>query len=63
MGNRMPSDQDYQEKFNKKYDFTDLVEDANFGQIKVYRKKELNFDYVMVLQKYVAPNRIQTLSD
>lgn len=63
MGNKETTGQDYLEKFNSKYDFTALVDDPNFGQIKVYRKKELNFDYVMVLQKYIPPSRVRSLTE
>ena len=27
------------------------MEDRNFGLIKIYRKKEINFDYVMVFER------------
>lgn len=39
-----------------------MVDDPNFGLIKVYRKKELNFDYVMILQKYVNSHELPTLT-
>ena len=51
----------YPEKFEKKYGFVELVEDENFGLIKVYRKKELNFDYVMILDKYMEQQQLNVL--
>ena len=50
MGNTEVS---YADKFYSKYGFIELVQDENFGQIKVYRKKEINFDYVMILDRYL----------
>ena len=52
----------YQSRFKSKYAFNQLVNDPNFGQIKIYRKKELNFDYVMVLQKYINSHQLPTVT-
>lgn len=37
MGNS--NENSYRERFHEKYAFNQMIEDANFGPIKVYRKK------------------------
>lgn len=45
MGNET---QTAEERFYSRYGFVQAQNDRNFGFVKIYRKKELNFDYVMV---------------
>lgn len=59
MGNS--ESESFETRFYNKYAFNQLFDDPNFGQIKVYRKKELNYDYVMVLQKYVPQSSLKEL--
>ena len=39
--------------FHSKYNFIEIIDDSVFGVVKIYRKKEINFDYVMTLEKFV----------
>jgi hypothetical protein len=33
--------------------------DRNYGLIKIYRKREHNFDYVMVMERQVAASELE----
>lgn len=46
MGNQEGSN--FEKDFNDSYSFIQLVDDPNYGLVKVYRKKMVNYDYVMV---------------
>ena len=56
----MGGESSFQEKFNNKYNFVLQAEDANFGPAKIYRKKELNFDYVMLLFRRLSPEQAES---
>ena len=42
-----------------KFNFIESFNDKNFGLIKVYRRKELNFDYVMIVQRAMGSSELQ----
>lgn len=46
MGNSPLSD--FQNQFKENYSFIQVLDDLNFGVVKIYRKRQINFDYVMV---------------
>lgn len=62
MGTSCNTEQSYESRFKNKYEFISQVNDHNFGEIKVYRKKELNYDYVMVLYKYIQASALPKVS-
>lgn len=47
-----------QERFHQRYNFLYALEDRNFGLIKIYRKKEINFDYVMVFERRYSTSQL-----
>lgn len=47
-----------QERFYNRYAFVQAINDSNFGLIKIYRKKELNFDYVMVFEQSYSSSQL-----
>lgn len=42
------------QRFQSKYTFIEYTDDRNFGLVKIYRKVELNYDYVMILNRTVC---------
>jgi hypothetical protein len=47
-----------QERFHSRYGFVQTLNDRNFGPVKIYRKKEMNFDYVMVFERTYSPSQL-----
>jgi len=45
--------QKFSNKLCKKYDFIEFINDLKFGPIKIYRKKEPFYDYLMVVERLV----------
>jgi hypothetical protein len=55
MGSSLPyPHQDFEQQFRESYSFVQLLEDPNYGLVKVYRKRQLNYDYVMVYEESLA---------
>jgi hypothetical protein len=40
----------FETDFREAYAFVQLVEDPNYGLVKIYRKRQINYDYVMVYE-------------
>ena len=49
MGNSDSSE--FESQFHDSYSFVQLLDDPNFGAVRIYRKKQINFDYVMVYEQ------------
>lgn len=47
-------------KFSTKYDFVLSAKDENLGAIKIYRKKEPFYDYLMVVEKLIPLELLTT---
>lgn len=49
MGNQDSSR--FEADFREAYAFIQLVEDPIYGLVKIYRKRQINYDYVMVYEE------------
>jgi hypothetical protein len=48
----------FSEKFNKKYEFIEFLNDSTLGPIKIYRKKEPFYDYLMIVEKLISEEEV-----
>lgn len=52
MGNT--PDGPFEAQFKENYGFIQLLDDTNFGMVKIYRKRQINFDYIMVYDQSLS---------
>ena len=45
---------DFENQFKENYSFIQVLDDSNFGIVKIYRKRQINFDYVMVYDQSLS---------
>lgn len=50
MGN---TDNGFTIRFKEQYKFIQIIDDRNFGTVKIYRKVEINYDYIMVMERHI----------
>ena len=43
---------EFEIEFYSKYSYIQHVDDAIFGQVKIYRKNTFRYDYIMVLEMF-----------
>jgi hypothetical protein len=48
----------YEERFHQKYNFVQPLQDPNYGPLRVYRKRELNFDYVALIDRPLPASQL-----
>ncbi len=61
MGNQWTNQ--FEVDFKEGYNFIQLLEDPNYGLVKIYRKKQINYDYVMVYEESLQGQSQEQISE